>query len=78
MFMGADKAFQIPYSVHIEGSSEIVLNHSQVQADQGSNMNIILTAMARQLRLQFHSLSDVGFAGLTMKTADYRETLLHH
>ena len=69
--MGADKAFQIPCSVCIEGSSKIVLNCFQVQADQGSNINIILTAIVRQLRLQFHSLSDVGFAGLTMKMADH-------
>ena len=41
-------------------------------------MNVISTAMAKQLGLPFHSLSDVGFAGLTMKTADHRETLLHH
>lgn len=50
----------------------------QVQADQGSDMNVISTAMAKQLGLPFQSLSDVGFAGLTMKTADHRETLLHH
>ncbi|SLM37975.1 Ribonuclease H-like domain [Lasallia pustulata] len=55
-----------------------VLGRSQVQADQGSDMNVISTAMARQLGLTFHSLSDVGFAGLTMKTADHRETQLHH
>ena len=71
MFMDANKAFQIPCSVHIEGSSEIVLNCSQVQADQGFNMNIISTAIIRQLRLQFHSLSDVSFTGLTIKTADH-------
>lgn len=41
-------------------------------------MNAISTAMARQLGLLFQSLSDVGFAGLTIKTADHRETLLHH
>ncbi|SLM35366.1 hypothetical protein LPUS_04613 [Lasallia pustulata] len=34
--------------------------------------------MAKQLGLHLYSLSDVGFAGLTMKTADHRETLLHH
>ena len=34
-------------------------------------MNVILTAIVKWLKLLFHSLSDVGFAGLMMKTADY-------
>ena len=41
-------------------------------------MNIIFTAMIKQLNLSFHSLSDVEFTDLIMKTADHRETLLHH
>ncbi|SLM39631.1 Zinc finger, CCHC-type [Lasallia pustulata] len=76
--MGADKAFRIPYSVRVKGGGELALDRSQVQADQGSDMNVISTAMAKQLGLHLYPLSDVGFAGLTMKTADHRETLLYH
>ncbi|SLM36249.1 hypothetical protein LPUS_05745 [Lasallia pustulata] len=76
--MGADKAFRIPCSVRVKGGGELALDRSQVQADQGSDMNVISTAMAKQLGLHLYPLSDVGFAGLTMKTADHRETLLHH
>ena len=41
-------------------------------------MNIIFTAMIKQLNLSFHSLSDVEFTDLIIKTADHRETLLHY
>ena len=41
-------------------------------------MNIISTAMIKQLNLSFHSLSDVEFTDLIIKTADYREMFLHH
>ena len=75
--MGTDKAFRIPCTIRANGQEQ-ELDRSQVQADQGSDMNVISTAMAKRLGLPFHSLSDVGFAGLAMKTADHRETLLHH
>ena len=68
--MGADKTFQIPCIIQV-GGHEQELDHSQVQADQGLNMNVILMVMAKWLKLLFHSLSDVGFAGLMMKTADH-------
>ena len=41
-------------------------------------MNVISTAMIKQLSLSFHSLSDVEFTDLITKTADHKETLLHH
>ena len=76
--VGFDKAFRIPASVRVEGQPELLeLDKSQVQADQGSDMNVILTAMVKRLSLEMHSLEEVGFAGLTMRTADLRETLLH-
>ena len=34
-------------------------------------MNVISMTIAKQLKLLFHSLSDVSFASLIMKTADY-------
>ena len=41
-------------------------------------MNVISTGMIKQLGLQAHSLAEIGFAGLSMRTADHRETILHH
>ena len=41
-------------------------------------MNVIFTAIIKQLNLSFHSLSNMRFTDLIMKTADHRETLLHH
>ena len=75
--MGIDKAFRIPCKVRV-GGKELTLQRHQVQADQGSDMNVVSLAMAKQLGLEIRALSDVGFAGLTMKTADNRETRLHH
>ena len=69
--MRADKAFQIPCMIQVGGECEQKLNCSQVQADQKSDMNVILTVIIKQLELLFHSLLDVGFAGLMMKTADH-------
>ncbi len=41
-------------------------------------MNVISTGLVRQIGLDMHSLSEIGFRGLTMRTADHRETLLEH
>ena len=41
-------------------------------------MNVISTAMAQKLQLPFHTLSSIGFAGITMRTADHVETPLFH
>ena len=71
--MGVDKAFQIPCKVWVNGK-DFALQRHQVQADQGSDMNVISLAMTKQLGLEIHSLEDVGFTGLTMKTADNQET----
>ena len=75
--LAVDKAFRISCSIRVSGKGEIEMDRSQVQADQMSDMNVISTAMANQLELVINSLSDIGFAGMTMRTADQRETLLH-
>ena len=69
--MKVNKAFQIPCMIQVGGGHEQKLDHSQVQADQESDMNVILTVIVKQLKLSFHSLLDVGFADLMMKTADH-------
>ena len=40
-------------------------------------MNIITIQMAKQLGLEFHSLTSIDFDDITMRTADKREILLY-
>jgi len=75
--VGKDKAFGIPCSIQKSDGSIVHLDKSYVQADQRSDMNVISTGLVKYLGLQSHSLGEIGFAGLTMRTADHRETLFH-
>ena len=74
--IGYDKAFQIPCSVRLKDGTEHVLKCSKMQADQGSDMNMISETLAKQLSIKLHSLSIIDFADMIMKTADGRESLL--
>lgn len=75
--MKSEKAFRVPCKINVGGHITELPRH-QTQADQGSDMNIVSTGLVKQLGLELHPLSDVGFYGLTMQTADNNETLLHH
>ena len=72
-----DKAFCIPAVVQ-ESTKKIVLKRSIIQADQGSDINVISLGLVNHLQLPKRSLAELGFWGLAMKTADQRETVLHH
>jgi hypothetical protein len=72
-----NKVYRISAVIRIN-NKKISLVKSQVQADQGFDMNVIFPAMIRQYKLDFHLLSKVRFADMSMKTADHRKTLLHH
>ena len=39
-------------------------------------MNVLSMGLVRRLELQFRSQGEVGFKGLSMRTADHRETVL--
>jgi hypothetical protein len=78
MIIGKDKAFRIPCTIKKADGADIRLEKSYVQADQGSDMNVISTGLVHQIGLDMYSLSKIGFRGLTMRTADHRETLLEH
>jgi len=41
-------------------------------------MNVLSAGLVRHLALDLHPLSEVGFKGLSMRTADHRETILHY
>ena len=73
-----DKAFHLPCTVKKPNGADILLDKSYTYADQGSDMNVISTDLANRLELQIKDLAEIGFEGLTMNTADYKETQLKH
>ena len=74
---GIEKAYHIPGEAKIDGVLKPI-EKKNVNADQGSEMNVISPPMVKQLGLTLKPLSEVGFVGLCMETADHRETLLHN
>ena len=76
--VGMEKAFRIPCTIRHSSGQEITLEKHQTHADQGSEMNVISSAMATKLGLQFYDLASVGFQGLSMETADHNDTMLHY
>ena len=75
---GVEKAFRIPCTVKAGDGREIPLGRGVTQADQGSEMNVISEALRAQLQLPKNPLASVGFEGLTMHTADHRDTPLEY
>ena len=63
--VGAEKAFRIPGTVRA-GRVETRLDKREIQADQGSDMNVMSAPMVRKLKLTPRRLSDIGFKGLTI------------
>lgn len=73
---GVDKAFCIECVVKCLSSVEIQLRKATTQADQGSEMNMISKPLVDHLQLVPQLVSSIGFQGLTMHTADHRDTPL--
>lgn len=73
-----EKAFRFLCTILKPDGTTAVLDKKHTQADQGSDMNVISAGLVRFLALQLHSLEEVGFRGLSMRTADHRETILNH
>jgi hypothetical protein len=57
---------------------ETLLDRSQTQADQRSDLNLISSRLARSLGLELHSLTKARYQGLAMRTADQNDTPLTH
>lgn len=70
-----EKAFRIPCLIRLNNKL-IGLERYQTQADQGSDLNVISMGLAQKLNLELLSLDLVGFRGLTMRTADHKDTPL--
>lgn len=73
---GLEKAFRIACSIISGSGAPVSLGKAVTQTDQGSEMNVISSALRNQLGLPKYRLSDIGFQGLTMRTADHRDTPL--
>ncbi len=76
--IGVDKAFRIACIIIKPNGVTVVLERKTTQADQGSDMNVISYSLSRRLELELHPLEEIGFKGLSMRTADMRETLLQY
>lgn len=75
--MGAvEKAWRVPCSVTTPSGKEVNVERRYNQVDQGSEMSVVSVGMVNHLGLVKRSLAEVGFRGLSMRTADHRETLL--
>ncbi len=76
--VGIEKAFRVPVTVKKPSGAEVKIEKSRSQADQGSDMNVISIGMVSMLGLTKYLLADIGFKGLSMRTADHRDTVLQH
>lgn len=74
--IGIEKAFRVDCTVFKPDGTTATIDKEHTQADQGSDMNVISAGLARRLSLQLNPLDEVGFKGLSMRTADHRETVL--
>ena len=70
------KAFRFSVIVILE-TVRVMLEKEYIQANQGSEMNVISSKMIRKLKLVHRSLKDIGLVDLIMKTADHKEIKLH-
>ena len=77
ILVGMKKAFRISAVIRSQGQ-ELALKRRHTQADQGSELNVISSAMVRQLDLKVKALSEIGFHDMSMTTADHKEHMLLH
>lgn len=73
-----EKAWRVPCSVTTPSGKEVSVDRKYNQVDQGSEMSVVSVGMVNHLGLVKRSLAEVGFRGLSMRTADHRETLLQY
>lgn len=75
--VAAEKAFRVPSTART-AKLEMALDMKHTQADQGSDMNVASPSLVRLIQTPFRPLSEIGFRGLSMQTADHRETMLEY
>lgn len=78
IFKSRDKAFRFECTVLSDNDTLVTLRKAVIQANQGSEMNIISKQLIRHLGLSLISLKEAGFENLIMRTVDHRDTSLKY
>jgi len=74
---GKDKQYRLESQIRTKDNRVLDLPRDMTQADQGSDICVVSLGLVNYLKLTLHPLADIGFAGLSIRTADNRETMLH-
>jgi hypothetical protein len=70
------QTFRIECTVILLSEEFMKLDKFTVQANQESDMNIMIESLRNQLNLSKNKLADIEFHDLFMRTADHRDTYL--
>jgi hypothetical protein len=73
-----NKVFRILCSMIKSNDDIVALNKQYIQADQGSDMNVIFMNLAHRFELQLRDLIEIEFRELFMRTANNHDTILYH
>ena len=63
-----DKAFRLPATIRTFTNSFVDVEKNFVQADQGSDINVISADCVKFFGLSTYPLSEINFQGFTMRT----------
>ena len=73
-----DKTFRIFFIITKSDDMIVMLEKKYIQANQEFDMNVIFAELVRVLDLVLHFFEKISFKSLFMRTANHRETVLHH
>ena len=73
-----DKTFKISCTIIKSNDTIVQLNNRCTQTNQDFDMNVISVDLIRHFSLQLHSLEEIDFKDLFMRTIDHRKIILHH
>ena len=73
-----DKVFRISCFVIKSNEKMMQSNKNCVQTNQKSNINVMSIDMIHHLKLKLHSLKEIEFKNLSMRTANHWKTMLHY
>lgn len=72
-----DRAFRFPVTIDTP-KGPMTLETQYTQADQGSDLVIATRSLNQKAGLKMQSLAKIGFAGMSMRTADQRPVPLEY
>ena len=81
-FVNTNKVFHIFCTIlkFVENKriESIKLHKRMIQANQESNMNVIIVAFVRQLKLDFKFIDEIEFKEFSMKITNHNHIILYH